>query len=356
MAANNTSTINEGLRGNAREGTLTKMRAKVRARPLAHSMAAFVFAAAAPGPLDAHEAYVSNEKDNTISVIDTETKSVVRTFAVGQRPRGITFSRDFKYFFVCASDSDAVQVFDATTDKHLYDLPSGDDPEQFAVSPDNKRIYIANEDNAVTTVIDLATRKVIQQVDVGVEPEGVAISPDNAIAVTTSETTNMAHFIDTSTFEVTDNILVDQRPRHAEFTLDGKELWVSSEIGGTVAIIDVTKRVVKKTISFQVPGVRADLIQPVGLKLTRNGKRAFVALGPSNRIAVVNAETYEVVKYILVGQRVWHLAFTPEEDLLLSTNGVSNDVTFIDVGKLQAVKSVTVGRYPWGVAIKPKSK
>ena len=37
--------------------------------------------------------YVSNEKDDTISVIDTATFSVVKTFPVGDRPRGIIFDR-----------------------------------------------------------------------------------------------------------------------------------------------------------------------------------------------------------------------------------------------------------------------
>ncbi len=193
----------------------------------------------------------------------------------------------------------------------------------------------------------------MKQVDVGIEPEGIAVSPDNSLAITTSETTNMAHFIDTKTFAVTDNVLVDQRPRHAEFTHDGRLLWVSSEIGGTVSIIDVATRTIVKTISFPIQGVRAELVQPVGIKLTRNDRIAFVALGPANRIAVINAETFEVVKYILVGQRVWHMAMTPEEDMLFTTNGVSNDVTAIDVAKLAATKSITVGRYPWGAAIKP---
>ena len=40
----------------------------------------------------AHWVYVSNEKDDTVSVIDTETNEVVKTFQVGQRPRGITLS------------------------------------------------------------------------------------------------------------------------------------------------------------------------------------------------------------------------------------------------------------------------
>ena len=195
----------------------------------------------------------------------------------------------------------------------------------------------------------------IRQVDVGVEPEGMAISPDNRIAVTTSETTNMAHLIDTATFDVIDNILVDPRPRHAEFTRDGKQLWVTSEIGGTVTIIDMATRKAVKTLNFTIPGIRGDLVQPVGMTLTRDNTRAFIALGPANRIAVIDTATLEVIKYVLVGQRVWHMALTPEEDMLLTTNGVSNDVTVIDVRRLQPVKSIAVGRYPWGIAIKPSS-
>jgi YVTN family beta-propeller protein len=54
---------------------------------------------------------------------------------------------------------------------------------------------------------------------------------------------------------------------------------------------------------------------------------------------------------VLVGQHVWHLALTPDDKLLFSTNGVSNDVTVIDGASLKALKSIAVGSYPWGVAI-----
>ncbi len=64
----------------------------------------------------------------------------------------------------------------------------------------------------------------------------------------------MAHVIDTKTHAVLANVVVDQRPRHAEFTPDGKKLWVSSEIGGTVSVIDVATWVVEAKISFAVRG------------------------------------------------------------------------------------------------------
>ena len=105
-------------------------------------------------------------------------------------------------------------------------------------------------------------------------------------------------------------------------------------------------------IGFEIPGVRAEAIQPVGVRLTDDGALAFVALGPANRVAVVDAKTFEVKKYLLVGQRVWQLAFSPDEALLFTTNGASNDVSVIDVEKLKVIKSVPVGRYPWGIVTK----
>ena len=73
----------------------------------------------------------------------------------------------------------------------------------------------------------------------------------------------------------------------------------------------------------------------------------------ANRIAVVDVATHTVSKYLLVGQRVWHMAFTPDEKYLLVTNGVSNDVSVIDVASQKVIKSIQVGELPWGVTISP---
>jgi len=268
-------------------------------------------------------AYVSNEKSNTISVIDTDKFQVVKTIKVGQRPRGIELTKDGKFILVAVGDDDTIQMIDVATHEIVATLPSGPDPELFTQDPTGKILYVANEDANTVTIIDLEKRVPLGEVQVGVEPEGMGISPDGKILVNTSETTNMAHFIDTQTREIVANVLVDSRPRFAEFKPDGSELWVSSEVGGTVSIIDPVKREVSKKIAFDIPGLRKEAIQPVGINITKDGKTGFVALGPANRVAVVNGATHEVQKYLLVGQRVWHLAFTPDEKYLLTTNGVS---------------------------------
>src|SRR5271168_5622713 len=101
-------------------------------------------------------------------------------------------------------------------------------------------------------------------------------------------------------------------PRFSAYKSDGSELWVTSEVGGELTIIDPATRKIKTTVRFEVPGLRAEEIQPVCINLTKDGKWGFIDLGPANRVAVVDGATHKVTKYLLVGQRVWHGDFTPD--------------------------------------------
>ena len=297
--------------------------------------------------------FVSNEKSNTVSVVDGGKLEVVATIKVGRRPRGITFNEDMTQIFVCVGDDNRIDVIDVASQKVVDRLPSGPDPELFVLDPQGHRLYVANEDDNMVSVVDIPTKKIVGEIQVGVEPEGMGVSPDGKLLVNTSETTNMAHFIDTESHKIIDNVLVDARPRVAQFTADGRFVWVSSEIGGTVSIIDAASRKVVHKITFAVQGVPRESIQPVGIQLTSDGNRAFVALGPANRVAEIDAKTYEVKRYHLVGQRVWNLALSPDEKRLYSTNGVSNDMSVMDLERGRVVKSIAVGGAPWGVIVKP---
>ncbi len=182
----------------------------------------------------------------------------------------------------------------------------------------------------------------------------MGVCPDGRIVVNTSETTNMAHFIDTATHKLVASVLVDPRPRVAIFKHDGSQVWVSSELAGTVSVLDPTTHAIVHKIAFAVQGLRSDVIQPVGIRFSNDDALAFVALGPANRVAVIDAKTYEVRKYLLVGQRVWQMALTPDGKTLLTTNGLTNDISVIDVASLTVTKSIPVGREPWGVVVSPK--
>ena len=110
-------------------------------------------AAATPAP--AFVAYVSNEKSNTVSVIDTDKWAVTATIKVGQRPRGIEFTKDGKFVLVAVGDDDKIEVIDTATRQVVDSLPSGPDPELFAQDAAGKILYVANENDNTVTIICL---------------------------------------------------------------------------------------------------------------------------------------------------------------------------------------------------------
>src|SRR4029078_3821571 len=112
----------------------------------------------AAGPTSAYTVYISNEKGNSITVLDSATLEIKQTIPVGQRPRGIILTKDGKYLLVCASDDDTVQILDVVTREIVGNLPSGPDPEQLNIHPSGSPVYVANEDDALMIAIGLAAR------------------------------------------------------------------------------------------------------------------------------------------------------------------------------------------------------
>ena len=98
-------------------------------------------------------AYVPNEKSGTISVIDTESDSVVAEIKAGDKPRGM------------------------------------------AASKDGKTLYVSDQPNNVLVKVDLDQRIASGTVELGESPEGVSISPNGKWVAAASEISNSVNLL-----------------------------------------------------------------------------------------------------------------------------------------------------------------
>ena len=295
-------------------------------------------------------AYVSSEKDDALTLIDTQTLTVKGTIATCKRGRHIQRLPDGLLMVAC-TDSNAADVIDPATGKSVRRVPLGDEPEAFDLSPDGKTVYVSNEDEAAASFIDVASGKVLQSVKVGQEPEGVKVSVDGKTLYITSEVASMVHVIDVATAKVVKNVKVGKRPRRMAITPDGRELWVTNELDASVSIVSTADHSVTGTIKFTVKGARAEDISPVGITMTKSGKRAFVSLGKANHVAFIDVPGRKVTDLVLVGRRAWNVTLDKAEARLWVVNGMSDDVTVVDVAGARALKSIPVGRVPYGLVI-----
>jgi YVTN family beta-propeller protein len=320
-------------------------------------------------PAFAARAYVSNEDDNTVSIIDTDKAQVVATINVGKRPRGLKLDAKGTHLYVAVSglpkcppsmpddecakhtrdaNADGIAVVDTKTQKVLRVLQAGSDPEQFDVSRDGHRLFVANEDIGTMSAVDVDSGAVLARVVVGREPEGVVAAPNGKWVLVTSESDNTVTVVDAKTYAVVKQITVGLRPRDIAFTPDNAQIYVSGELDASVYRVAVPQG----TPLERVIQLRRDAL-PMALILDAKHARLFVSTGRGGTVAVIGTADSKLIGEVRVGKRPWGMALSADGRLLYTANGPSNDVSIVDTATLKVVSTINVGRSPWGVVLGP---
>lgn len=136
--------------------------------------------------LDEKRLYVSNWGDNTVSVIDIDTESVISNIEVGKNPEGLVLSIDGRYLYVANSDTDSVSVIDVSKNEVLKTIklneegmPFGTSPTTMDISKDGKYLFVAEAMLNSISVIDTNTNQLIGRFPVGFYPVRVIVSDDS---------------------------------------------------------------------------------------------------------------------------------------------------------------------------------
>ena len=108
-------------------------------------------------------------------MIPTDRDQIVETFASGgEGPQRVQFTPDGSEVWVSNVRNNTLTVFDAKARKLVATLPVGKAPAGIVFSPDGRRGYFALSGANQVAVIDVPARKVIQTFITGVEPDGIA--------------------------------------------------------------------------------------------------------------------------------------------------------------------------------------
>jgi YVTN family beta-propeller protein len=125
--------------------------------------------------------FVSNGKDNSVSVFGLTTLKVIRKIKVGLNPDAILYDPASARVFVCNGRSGDISIINpAALDTDPVTLPIGGKLE-FAVADGAGHVYVNVEDKNETVAIDSKARKVLARWPLapGEGPSGLAIDPAN---------------------------------------------------------------------------------------------------------------------------------------------------------------------------------
>ena len=192
--------------------------------------------------------YVVNDKDGTLTTIDSVTRKVVRTMRVGRDPSGVAFDEVSRNAYVTNRRDHTVSVVDvdrrvvtATIKVGSWYAEGG--PEGVAVDPDSRTAYVT--DSWDVYVIDTSSHKVAAKINVGTRSRAIAIDPATRTAYVITNDDSTVSMIDLNGRAVTSKFKVGRKFILAHpngVVVDPGQFVYTATNNGTVCVFDVATR------------------------------------------------------------------------------------------------------------------
>lgn len=231
-----------------------------------------------------------------IRVIDLAQEKIVATvdFGRGVRPHCPLIHPRTGELYVTTEIEDSVSIIDPKTLTVVGSIPTGQSQSHMlAISHDGRRGYTANVAPGTISVLDLEKRALLKTIQAAARLQRVSISPDDRWVITADQTKLRLVVIDTKSNEVAGSIPLPGLGYGTAFTSDGLWLLVALPSLRKVGFVDWGARQVVATVD--VPKAPQNvLIQP-------GDTRAFVSCDSSAQVAVIDLASRVVEKLIPVG-------------------------------------------------------
>lgn len=207
---------------------------------------------------DGKFALVTNNEDNTVSVIDIETYNVVNTVETGTGPHGFRISNDSKFAYVANMGEDTISVIEIDSMKEVKKIQVGQTPVTTGITGDGKTLVATvNAENALS-LVDL-TNGEVAKVEVGKGPAQVYIDSSNEFAYvanqgTKNDPSNSVTIVDLKAKAAVSTIETGEGAHGVVTSSDNKFLYVTNMFENTVSVIDLATKKVTETITVgEVP-------------------------------------------------------------------------------------------------------
>lgn len=191
--------------------------------------------------------YFANEGARTIGRYDPEVQQIDWVLGTGQpQSHMLVVSEDASQIFATSMRPGSVSIIERTSGNwEITVIPTGPRAEGLDLSPDGQELWVTNVEERTISVIDVDAKEVVE-----------------TIALPTTFSNRL------------------------RFTPDGRHVFVSDLQGDELLVLDATTREEVKRIDV---GGGTE-----GLMMDPDGTRAFVAVSPMNKVAVIDLETLAV--------------------------------------------------------------
>jgi YVTN family beta-propeller protein len=242
-----------------------------------------------------------------------------------------------------------VEVLDVDSGAIVGNIPNTQGVHGIAVAADLGRGFVSNGKSSTVTIFDLKTLKVIAEVPTGTKPDAIIFDPATSRVFAFNGGSNSATAIDAADGKVAGTVDLGGGPEYA--VADGKgNVYDNLEDESLVLKIDAHK------LKVEQRWPTAPCASPSSLAMDRENRRLFVGCR-SKVMAVMNADTGQVITTLPIGDHVDATAFDTDSRLIFNSNG-EGTITVIhqdSPDKYSVVENVKTLPRAKTMALDPKS-
>jgi YVTN family beta-propeller protein len=254
-----------------------------------------------------------------LGITSTKTRTVNGFIPTGSAPTGVAFSPDGNTAFVANQGDQNVGVIDVATATQVATIFTPDGPPLVVqVSLDGSQLFVATASNTVY-ILDVVSRQIVRSVQVGSLPNAFAASPDGRIIYVSAAFGGTVSEIDMFTGNLLRTFIVGGVPQSMAVTKNGKRLYVGNESG---YLTEIT--LLQGTISATIPLVAGAF----GIGVTPDGGQAYVSEPAAGIVQVFNLQSHRLAQTLNVHGDPRRIAFSQQGRIGAIAN-LAGYITFV---------------------------
>ncbi|MFT4065224.1 beta-propeller fold lactonase family protein [Paraburkholderia sp.] len=237
---------------------------------------------------DRSKLYIADASGNALFIVDPRTGTAIGHKTIAD-PYQLGFSPDHRYLVVNALRLNYVDIYRADDLTLVKRFEVGKMPSHLDFTPDSRTSFSSMQESDTLVAFDLTNMTVRWTSKVGATPAGV-LYHNGKVLVCVMGTDHVAE-VDPVDGKVLRKIRTGVGPHNIFLTPDGKTLYVSNRIGGSLVALDPDTYELRRTYPFRGAG-------PDDISVAPDGK-LWVTLRFREQVAVLdplsgNYETIEV--------------------------------------------------------------
>jgi YVTN family beta-propeller protein len=242
-----------------------------------------------------------------------------------------------------------VEVIDIDSGSVVGNIPKTPGVHGVAIAPEFGRGFVSNGQAATVTIFDLKTLKPIADVPTGQKPDGIIYDPATSRVFAFNGGSNSATAIDAASGKVAGTVDLGGGPEFA--AADGKG-FVFDNLEDESLVLKINSRELKVEQRWPT----APCASPSSMAMDRANRRLFLGCR-SKVMAVMNADTGQVITTLPIGDHVDATAFDPERKLIFNSNGEGTITVIHEDGPDQysVVETVKTAPRAKTMALDPKT-